>query len=71
MTWEERGFIYNCLNELQICGDGFCRYMASEAMKQLLGKVPDIFNNKSSMNSFRNGKKIWTLITLKFLKNIK
>ena len=70
MTWEERGFIYNCLNELQICRDGFCRYMASEAMKQLLDKVLDVFN-KSSMNSFKDGEKLWILVTLKFIKNLK
>ena len=70
ITWGERGFIYNCLDELQYCGDGFCRYMASEAEKQLLDKVLDIFN-KSSMNSFKGVEKLWILVTLKFLKNMK
>ena len=70
MTWGERGFIYKCLDKLKYCENGFHRYMASEAEKQLLDKVLDIFN-KSSMNSFKGVEKLWILVTLKFLKKMK
>ena len=56
MTLEERGFTYDCVDALQICWDGFYRYMASEAMKQLLDKVLHIL--KSSMNSFKDVEKL-------------
>ena len=73
MTWEERGFIYNCLDELQFCWDYSYCYLASqasEAMKQLLDKVLVVLK-KPSMYNFEDPKRLWILVTLNFLKNIK